>query len=125
MSDRVPFKADKEPELEPKEVDVNRNDALTFLDHSSYHRMCDFLRISDIDRRDTKIAEKISYLSDWAKKVTNSNEELDHMSKIKELIGDLGEPHIGLELLSRLHRYTRLISEKKRIDQEIALFKPL
>ena len=61
MTDRVPYKPDAEPDLTPKGVSVNRVEGLTYLDFSSYHRMCDFLRISDTDRRDPKIAEKKLY----------------------------------------------------------------
>ena len=125
MSDRTPFKPDIEPELTPKGIDVNRIEGLTYLDYSSYHRMCDFLHISDQDRRDPKIAEKISYITDWAAAVTKSNKELMHKKQIKNLIRDLGESHVGIDLLDTINRFARLDKERRNIEDEMSLYKPI
>lgn len=121
--DRIPFKPDVEPELTRQGVDINRIEGLTYLDYSSYHRMCDFLKISDVDRRDPKIAEKVSYITDWAADVSKSTNEVTQMKAIKKLTRDIGESHIGLDLLDTLNRYARLDKDKRSIEEEMGIYK--
>ena len=120
--DRVPFKPDAEPDLARNAVSINRMEGMSYLDYSSYHRMCDFLRISDADRREPKIAEKVGYIADWAQSLSGSKREIDHMKEIKRVIGQMGESHVGIDLLDRLHRYTRLDEDKKGIEEEMGLY---
>jgi len=123
MSDRVPFTPDSEPELTSKPVSINREEGLSFLDYSSYHRMCDFLRINDIDRKDHKIAEKINSVTEWARGVSKSNNEITHLRLVKGLLKDLGISNVGIDLLDRLNRYVRLDEEKRDLENEMELYK--
>lgn len=125
MSDRVPFKPDEEPESKPQEIEPNRVEGMSFLEHTGYHRMSDFLEVGDDERRDPKVAEKISYIVDWAKEETGKDDEIEHMNKIRELMRDLGVTYKGKDLISILYRYTRLLTEKMEVNKELKLFKPI
>lgn len=124
MTDRVPYKADVESELARNAVSINRMEGMSYLDYSSYHRMCDFLRISDTDRREPKIAEKVGSIADWAQAISGSKNELDHMKQIKAIIRELGESHVGIDLLDRLNRYVRLDADRRQIEEEMSLYRP-
>lgn len=120
--DRTPYKPDVDPSQNVSQIEPNRIGGFSYLDYSSYHRMCDFLRINDVDRREPKVAEKVSNIADWAQSISGSKRELDHMKEIKKLIHTLGESHVGIDLIDRLNRYTQLDEKKREVEEEMTLY---
>lgn len=96
-------------------------EAHSFMDDIEYHRMSDFFDVSYDDRKDIKIAEKLSYLTDWAKEKTKSEDRLQQTIALKELKTGLGFQSKGLELIDKLYQWTRLDVDRKRLEQKMEL----
>ena len=92
-SDRVPFKPDVEEGL-PSQQKGHEGpwiEGLDFIFNTNYIRMANFLGISQREREDTRLAEKISFLSDWAGKKGNTEDETQKRVIIKKLWKELAE----------------------------------
>ena len=120
--DRTPFKPDFEPELQPQVREVSRNQGMSWLDFSGYHKMSDFLGLNDAERRAPKIAEQVSYLTDWAQEVTGKKDEASQMRAINQLKRDLGTTYKGLDLITILYRYARLDEQKRSVEGEMSAY---
>ena len=126
MNDRVPLQKSQEEQAEEHKktedvVEVGRNDVKvsSYMDDLSYHNMAEFFELSFDKRDNIHIAEKISFLADWAKEKTGSDDQLDQKMAIKTVIKGLGLPMVGTELIEKLYRWTRLDQNKKRIEKEM------
>lgn len=85
----------------------------------NYLEMADFLGLDDSDRMDVEIAQKVAFIRDS----TKMTDEIDARLRIKDMIRDLGLSSKGKDLVKSLYKYTRLYSERERIDKEISLIK--
>ncbi len=122
--DRVPLTP-----KQPKETLVVSNnavqvstpfkDSLNYLDSIEYHRTADFFNLSMDDRQDSRVAQHIDYLMEWAREATGSNDRVDDLLKIKSLIKGLGYQMVGKDLIDRLYRWTRLDADRKRIEKKM------
>lgn len=121
-SDRVPFRPDPEPELVPQVREISRNEGMSWLDHSGYHKMSNFLGLNDAERRAPQVAEKVSYLTDWAKARTSSENESTHMKALSDLRRELGVSYKGLDLITILYRYARLDEIKRNVEGEMTAY---
>ena len=126
MNDRVPLQKSQEEQAEEHKttedvVEIGRNDVKvsSYMDDLSYHDMAKFFELSFDKRDNIHIAEKISFLADWAKEKTGSDDQLEHKIAIKKVIKDLGLPMVGAELIDKLYRWTRLEQDKRRIEKEM------
>ncbi len=121
-TDRVPLQEsqDNTPEAGPQDHEVWEG-LMNHMDYPDYHRMADFYDVQHEDRRDDFLAEKISYLTEWAKETTKSDDRLQHQEIIKNLIKDLGYSMKGKELVTKLHKWARLDLDKQRIKKEMEL----
>ena len=81
----------------------------------NYHRMADFLGLSEENKNDLTIAQKVSFLRDF----TGEKTEVDAMVRIKGIIRELGLPMKGKELLDELYKYTRLAQERDSVNKKI------
>lgn len=126
MSDRVPFKADVEenPRSEQKGHQGVWIEGLDYLSDTNYIKMANYLGLSQREREDSRIANKISFLSDWAGKVGNTEDELKRREIVSKFKRDLGVTYKGEDLVMYLYRYARLDDEKRRIEGEMNLYKP-
>jgi len=96
---------------------------LGFMDDINYHRMSDLLEVSYEDRRDHHLAEKISFLTDWAKEQTKSDDRMTQYMAIKQLTNGLGYQIKGKELLIKLYHWTKLDLNRRKIEQAMELLK--
>lgn len=104
-----------EPESKKEESKVS------FLDNMDYHRMADFYDLSLEERRDQNTAEKLSFMTDWAKEHTKSDERIAHQEALQELKKRLGWTEKGKELIIKLYKYLRLDAQRVRLEREMAL----
>lgn len=122
MTDRVPLNQDKpaEPVVEASKplVETTKENKLSYLDDIEYHRLADYLDIDMIDRKDDRMANELSYLFDWAKEVTKSEDRITRMEAIKGLQKTLGITKSGKDTVKLLYQYTRLDQDKRRIERE-------
>ena len=118
------FKPDADPaqQTTPTEPTVWK-DPVTYMDDMNYHHMAEQMDISYEDRRDLQIAEKLSFLADWAKDQTKSEDRLQHALALKQLTRTLGLSMTGNDLVKKLYAYTRLDMDRKRIEQKMSLLK--
>ena len=123
--DRVPLTPDKEsngvtanPLADPQYKGLN-----SFMDDMNYHQMAEHFDISYEDRRDTKIAEQLGYLADWAKVQTKSDDKLQHQLALKQLTRNLGLQMTGLLLVKNLYQYARLDQDRRRIEAKMGVLK--
>lgn len=123
MNDRVPFTPDKEEPSIPVNtnplVDPEYKGLTTFMDDINYHSMAESFDVSYEDRRDPKMAEKLSYLADWAKEESKSEEIAEQKLTIKKLAKALGYQSTGPTLITKLYQYARLDQDRRRIDKEM------
>ena len=124
MDDRVKFTPDPAPaeKTTPIEPTVWK-DPVTYMDDMNYHHMAEQMDISYEDRRDLQVAEKLSFLADWAKDQTKSEDRLQHALALKQLTRTLGLSMTGNDLVKKLYAYTRLDMDRKRIEQKMSLLK--
>lgn len=91
------------------------------MDDINYHRMADALDIDYQDRKIPHIQEKIAFLADWAKQQTKSEDRLTQTLAIRELCKRLGLNITGKEMITKLHRWTYLDMQRKRIELQQGL----
>jgi len=119
---RVPLSEAVDKSVEQKSEapaeSVLSQDALSYLDDIEYHRTADFFGLSMEDRRDSKIADKLSFLDEWAGNETKSKDRVDKLLKIKSLIKGLGWSMQGKDLIKRLYVWVRLDNDRKRIEKQ-------
>lgn len=113
------------PKVEEPVQEVSReiDSALGPLDDINYHRMADTLDVSYDDRKLPHMQEKIAFLTDWAKQETKSDDRLTQALAIKDLCRRLGFNLTGKEMITKLHRWTYLDLQRKRIEMQQSLLK--
>lgn len=123
-TDRTPFK----PDIEENPISSQKGhegpwiEGLDFLSDTNYLKMSQFLGLSLREREDTRLANKIGFLSDWAGRKGNTTDETKKREIIKQLWKDLGITYKGDELIMYLYRYARLDDEQMKIGEEKELY---
>ena len=129
LPDRVPLSeaqdgpkthAEKEA-IEVREHNAAWIEGMDYLDDIEYHKMAGIFDISLQERQDSHVAEKLSFLTDWAKNKTKSEDKTTQMLEIKNLQKQLGITHRGIPLITRLYQYARLDQTKQQIENEMRL----
>lgn len=121
--DRVPLKSDPVPSdapTAPQEQKVFEGE-LTFMDDIEYHRISDLLDVSYDERKDHHTAEQLSFLTDWAREQTGSDDRLQVVERIKLLKRMLGLTEKGIPLIKKLYQWTRLDQRRLQIEKEQSL----
>jgi len=123
MADRVPIQEaqTKQPVSEPVEHAGVWEGTLGHMDYPDFHRMSEFYDIGFDDRKDQNLAEKVSFLTEWAKEITGSDDRLQHQTAIKNIIDNLGYSMKGKELVTKLYKWTRLDQDRRKIEKEMNL----
>lgn len=80
-----------------------------------YHRFCDDLGLERNGRENPSIANKVSYLYDWAKENSESEDGTKISAVIKDLTQKLGYSYRGEVLIDSLYQWTRLESDSQRL----------
>lgn len=120
--DRVPIQqVSKEKTAEPKGHEGVWKETASFMDDINYHRMADFLEISYEERKDSNLAEKLSFLTDWAKETGKTEDKSEQKLMIRQLGKNLGLTAVGKELVHKLYQYIRLDNDRKKIEKEMQL----
>lgn len=102
-------------------TDTTRQEAVTYMDDLNYHRMADMFDLSYEDRKDDSIAEKFSFLADWAKEHSKSEDRLDQYLAIKDLTRSLGYQSTGKDLIKKLYQWTRLDQDRRQVEKKMEL----
>ncbi|SRR5258708_1152240 len=124
FQDRIAFKPDSETEISsinknsPTEV-TNKKGELGYMDDMEYHRVADALEIGYDDRRASNMAEKLSYLYDWAKDITSSDDRISRIEAIRNLQKTLGIQGTGPETIKKLFQYERLDQNRRQIERRM------
>lgn len=113
LSEPQPEKAEEAPL-----VNVKREAEIGFMDNIDYHRVADGLDVSYEDRKSPTIATKLSFLYDWAKEVTKSDDRITRLEAIKGLQKRLGIPGRGIDTIKKLYQWARLDQDRQRIERE-------
>lgn len=123
MDDRVPVRAVVEnseaTEAQKPLEEKDRGSELGYLDDLEYHRVSDMLDISYDDRKDQRLAEKVSFLIDWARDITKTTDRTTNLLEIKDLARRLGITHKGVDLVKKLWQWTKLDVRRKFIEKEM------
>lgn len=109
---------------EPKEVDANSPQPSlfgTFLDDPNYHDFADFMELDHSDRRDVKMAEKLSFLYNWGERASSSSDPTEVKSAIKMLKKFMGMSGTGSDAITKMYRWARLDSQRRKITKEMEL----
>src|SRR3990167_9607390 len=125
MSDRVPLAeaVDKTavPTIEENAVAQEPNaerSGLSYMDDPEYHRVANFFEVSHEERRVDQVAQKLSFLYDWAKEVAKSEDRITRLEAIRGLQRKFGIQGRGLETIKKIYQYARLDQDKRRIERE-------
>jgi len=129
LVDRVPLsEAQDSPKThaEKEATEVREHDGawiegMSYLDDIDYHKMAQTFDISLQERQDPRVAEKLSFLTDWAKRKTGSEDSTTQMLEVKNLGKQLGLTYRGYDLIKRLYQYARLDENKQQIEKEMEL----
>lgn len=123
--DRVPYKPDTSSSevasRSPQSPSVGGGN-VSYMDDMKYHKMANFFDISYDDRRDLRVAEKLSFLTDWAMR-RGAKDEIDALGILKGTIRELGLSVKGNDLVKKLYEFSRLENQRQKIDSEINLYK--
>ena len=92
-----------------------------YMDDVEYHRVADFLDVGYEDRKDVRVAQKLSYLYDWAKETTKSDDRIKRLEAVKDLQKRLGLPQTGPETIKKLYQYARLDQQRRKLEGEMEL----
>lgn len=125
MSDRVPV-SEAEDKLEVSTEDNAKaqthpvsEGTLSYMDDIEYHRMADFMGLDYESRKDSQMAEKLSYLYDWAQKSTGSDKRVDNFMALKAIWRGMGMNTIGSEMVKGLYKWTRLDAQRQKIEERM------
>jgi hypothetical protein len=84
-----------------------------------YNRAADFLGIDRHQREDVKLAQKISFLVDWAVSTRKSSKPEDALWTLNDLRKKLGVNSQGETLVGQLFEFVRLKQDRERKAPEV------
>jgi hypothetical protein len=121
--DRVPLEeaVDKEPQSPEYTEGPAPSHFGTFLDDPNYHDFSDFLGVDHSDRRDAKLAEKLSFLYNWGERASSSSDPTEVKSAIKMLKRFIGISGEGSHAIDKMYKWARLDSQRRKIGKEMRL----
>lgn len=117
----VPVETPESIEASKPLVESARKGELGYMDDIEYHRIADSLDISYEDRQVATVATKLSFLYDWAKETTKSDDRITRIEAIRGLQRSLGIQGKGLETIKKLYQYARLDQDRRRIEREMSV----
>lgn len=125
MSDRVPIaeaveKVTKEENAKAQTQPSNK-ETMGVAENIEYHRVADFMEIDYNERQDPELAKKIDYVYKWGQTESGSEDRLQALLAIKNAIKGLGMTEKGKDMITKLYKWMRLDSSRKRIEQEMQL----
>jgi len=82
----------------------------------SYHRVSDYVGIDKYEKQDSKTANKIAFIYDWAGKKANSKDTSEVINQIAKTIKGLGVSFRGKTLVNYLYQNMRLADDTKRLQ---------
>jgi hypothetical protein len=116
-----------EPKIEEKPVDketakptatpVENN--LNYMDDLEYHQVADWMGIGYEERKDPKLAEKLSFLYDWAKEKTGSSDRIDRLEAIRAIQKQMGVNNLSKDTIKKMYMYVRLDKQRQKVEQEM------
>ena len=98
-----------------------REEKVNFMDDIDYHRVADHFEVDYETRRDENLAKNLSFIFDWAKTQTKSDDRVLNLEVLRGLTKNLGINYKGKELVKKLYQWTRLDQQRQRIEKEMGL----
>ena len=89
-----------------------------FLYSPEYHRIADFLGVDADKRTNSRIANKISLIAEWAKNSSQSLEFTDVVKSLKKLRNELGVNTKGETFVKQAYQYIRIKQDTKRLEMK-------
>lgn len=90
-----------------------------------YHQAANFLGVGIYDRNDSKVAQKISAISDWAAEKTGKKEPQAILSEVAKLQRSIGYSGIGKDLVNQLYENIRIQQDSRRIQKKVKRVDPI
>ena len=95
----------------------------SYMDDINYHRTAHYFDLSLEERKNVRVAEKLSFLTDWAMAKLGSKNHVEALSELKRMTMQLGLTDKGDSLIKKLYEFARLDVQKQKIDKELELYK--
>lgn len=76
-----------------------------------YHRISDYLGVDAYERRDAKLAQKVTTLRQWAKENASEQSIEGEASALNELRNKVGTRNLGKTLINELYQHLRFQSK--------------
>jgi len=122
--DRKPLQEDPTPQTTDAENMEAQNEKAflepqTFMDDINYHKMADFMGVDYDARKDSSLAEKLSWLYDWAEEMVGSSEREDVYKELQMFKKFIANDEKGLDAINKMYKWTRLEKDKWKITQKM------
>ena len=95
----------------------------SYMDDINYHRTAHYFDLSLEERKNVRIAEKLSYLTDWAMAKLESKNHVEALSELKRMTMQLGLTDKGDSLIKKLYEFARLDAQRQKIEKELDMYK--
>lgn len=90
-----------------------------------YNQFADFLGVDAEMRGDHDLAQKIDLIYQWGERQAKSSDRVDVSLSIKSLKDLIGLNVQGKTLVDKLYQWVRLDQDRRRINKEMELVKPI
>lgn len=82
-----------------------------------YQRASEFLGVNKYDRENADVANKISFIDDWAAKESKSADPNSKLWTIEGLRKKLGFQFIGKNLVNEMYKHIRLDQDRQKVGR--------
>ena len=89
-------------------------------DNPNYIKLSQAFELDASERREGNLSDKLTFLYNWGRQATGSNNISDIVLALKVAKRDLGINSIKGDLVNKLYRWARLDSKKKDIQKEMS-----
>lgn len=90
----------------------------TYMYNTDYHRFADFVGVDEHRRKNSQVAEKLSFIYDWAREQVGRDDRETIMRALRDYQKGLGDNSAGETLLNRLYRDIRLGVDGQRMKSK-------
>ena len=113
-------KVEKQPDKETaKASSTPAENNLNYMDDLEYHQVADWMGVGYEERKDPKLAEKLSFLYDWAQEKTGSKDRIDRLEAIRGIQKTLGVNNMSRDTIKKMYMYVRLDKQRQKVEQEM------
>lgn len=130
LPDRVPLEEviDKDPQTSSTQDPASAGPSLDRVEevnalrlNPEFTQMTELLGVEFGDVREGDMVSKIEFLYNWGSNQEGTPDKIDSILAVKNLIKSLGYSFKGKDLVNKLYKYTRLSTDRRRIEKEMSL----